>query len=117
MTQITRDRLLQVLAWHVGEDNGVPIAGLADLCAGERLHEREREFVQRRIRKLVEELRSEGHHICATPAAGYYIAETPEELERSCRFLFDRAMTSLRQVAAMKRVSLPDLEGQLNLLK
>jgi hypothetical protein len=30
-------------------------------------------------------------------------------------FLYHRAMTSLKQVAAMKRVSLPDFRGQLNL--
>jgi hypothetical protein len=43
------------------------------------------------------------------------LAATEEELNRTCLYLHDRAMTSLRQVAAMKRVSLPDLRGQLRL--
>jgi hypothetical protein len=33
----------------------------------------------------------------------------------TCNFLYDRAMTSLRQIATMRRVSLPDLRGQLHL--
>jgi hypothetical protein len=64
---------------------------------------------------VVEEARKAGERICATPEAGYYIAETDAELDRTCAFLYSRAMTSLSQIAAMKRVALPDLRGQLRL--
>ena len=70
---------------------------------------------QRRLRRLIAELRAEGHHICAHPETGYFIARDEADLDHTCRFLYERAMCSLSQVAAMKRVSLPDLAGQLRL--
>jgi hypothetical protein len=108
---LTRDAILSALARHVGADNGVSGEQLvAEICGvfATKAHERQ-------LRKLLEELRREGHHICGTPAEGYYIAATEAELLRTCEFLHDRAMTTLAQVAAMRRVSLPDLRGQLRL--
>lgn len=70
---------------------------------------------ERRLRQVIEALRTAGHRICAHPAHGYYLAANDQELDRACGFLLDRAMTTLRQVSAMKRVSLPDLRGQLGL--
>jgi hypothetical protein len=114
---IDRERLLEVLANHIGAANGVTITQLAIECAGTVVRTESHETLaqQRHLRKLVEELRIEGHHICASPSRGYYMAETTDELEDTCAFLFTRAMTSLRQVSAMKRISLPDLAGQLNM--
>ena len=106
-----KDRLLQVLSHHIGADNGAGVAALARAVRGYTAGPAD----ERKIRQAIEELRAEGHHICAHPSTGYYIAETDDELDRTCTFLYRRAMTSLRQVAAMKRVSLPDLAGQLNI--
>lgn len=69
----------------------------------------------RQLRHVIEALRRDGAHVCGTPTSGYFMAETPEELNQTCEFLHDRAMTTLSQVAAMKNVSLPDLRGQLKL--
>ena len=106
-----KDRLLQVLSHHIGADNGTSVSQLARAIVPVFPTPAD----ERRIRHAIEELRAEGHHICAHPSTGYYIAETDDELDRTCTFLYRRAMTSLRQVAAMKRVSLPDLAGQLNI--
>lgn len=70
---------------------------------------------ERQLRTVVEALRDAGHPICAHPSTGYFVAASSAELDRTCLFLYSRAMTSLKQVAAMKRVALPDLRGQLNL--
>lgn len=105
------ERLLAVLSRHIGERNGISVQRLAWRVYGAGATERD----QRRIRKLVVELRRQGEHICADPAHGYYLAETDAELDQTCRFLYDRALTSLSQVSAMKRVSLPDLAGQLRI--
>jgi hypothetical protein len=43
------------------------------------------------------------------------MASSPEELNETCEFLYDRAMTSLSQVSRMKQISMPDLRGQLHL--
>ncbi len=76
---------------------------------------RQRPADLRALRKVIEALRRAGHQVCAHPSHGYYLAATDTELDRTCAYLVDRAMTSLRQVSAMKRVSLPDLRGQLRL--
>jgi len=70
----------------------------------------------RKVRAAIEELRRKGLHICGTPSDGYYIARTEEELLETCRFLYARAMTSLIQVAAMRRTALPDLRQPLRLV-
>ncbi len=112
--QLTTDQLLAVLRDHIGEANGASVEALvAEIWPIRDVHRDA--AAARKIRELVVELRREGHHICAHPSSGYFIAATPEELDRTCLFLYERAMTTLSQIAAMKRISLPDLRGQLKL--
>lgn len=108
---INNDTVLLVLAKHIGKSYGVSagglvmeITGLPSTAEGER-----------RLRSVIAELREDGHHICAHPGRGYFIAKDAAELNEACDFLRDRAMTSLRQIAAMRRQSMPDLLGQLHL--
>lgn len=113
---LSRERMLEVLSHHIGANHGVTISQLVTEMAHPRaIDPRERASVERQARELVVQLRLAGHHVCSHPSSGYYMAATPEELDAACAFLFERAMTSLQQVAAMKRVSLPDLRGQLHL--
>lgn len=70
---------------------------------------------QRNVRAAVESLRRDGHPICATPETGYYIAESEAELSETLAFLRARAMTSLSQIARIRRVSLPVLMGQMQI--
>ena len=70
---------------------------------------------ERQLRSMVSQAREEGLAISATPETGYFIAETPEELQESCEFLRSRAMHSLRMEAQLRRIPLPDLLGQLHL--
>lgn len=109
--EISRATVLAALSRHVGRHFGVSIGQLTFEITGKPPEP----HVERRVREHIEALRREGEHICAHPATGYYMAASAEELDDTCRFLFARAMTSLRQVAAMKRVALPDLAGQLRL--
>ena len=68
-----------------------------------------------RLRHVIEHLRREGHAICGHPSTGYYIAANEAELDRTCNYLYDRALCSLEQIARMKRVAMPDIRGQLRL--
>jgi biotin operon repressor len=102
---MTKTELLNALARHQGREKGISAQRLAALLA----------VPQRRLRKLVSELREEGIAICGTPATGYYMAVTPEELQETCSFLEHRALHSLRRLSQMKKVSLPTLLGQLML--
>lgn len=108
---VTREAVLAELSRHVGVAAGIHVRELAVAVAGVFAGP----AAERQVRSVVEALRREGHHVCAEPAAGYYIAADAAELDRTCQFLYERAMTSLVQVAAMRRVSLPDLAGQLRL--
>jgi hypothetical protein len=108
---ITRDALLLVLSRHIGKRNGVTATALCREVLGTEPDKAD----ERHLRDVVVELRLNGHHVCAHPSHGYFLAKTPEELDETCGFLHDRAMCSLTQVAAMKRVSVPDLRGQLKL--
>lgn len=109
--QAAMDKLLAILSGHIGKDCGITVEDLAFRMFGQGATTRD----QRAIRRLVVELRRQGEHICADPRHGYFLAADPAELDQTCRFLYDRAMTSLTQVSAMKRVSLPDLAGQLRI--
>lgn len=110
---ITRQRVLEVLQQHIGAARGASAERLVFEITGDpSLHSASAERV---LREIVVSLRLAGHHVCAHPSNGYYIAETVEELDQTCRFLLMRSMTGLQQIAAMKRVSLPDLAGQLRI--
>lgn len=104
--------VLTALQRHIGADKGITAAQLVAEITGDPTTDH---YSERLLREIVVQLRLRGHHVCATPEHGYYMAETDEELNRTCEFLYDRAMTSLRQIAAMKNISLPDLRGQLRL--
>lgn len=109
---ITESQVLTELAHHIGRDNGIHVRELVRRITGLQAPN---EPMERKVRDIVQALRMEGHHVCAHPAHGYFMAATVDELNATCKYLHDRAMTSLSQVARMKNVSLPDLHGQLHL--
>lgn len=111
IVEVNSDALLDALSNHIGRAHGVTVTALAREALG---HEPSRGD-ERAVRRLVFDLRLQGTHVCAHPASGYYIAESAEELEEAIAFLRERALSSLQQIAAMKRISIPDLIGQLRL--
>lgn len=111
MSTITSDKVLQALSHHIGESNSV----CSDRLVSEITQSPSNTVEKRFMRNVIKQLRADGYHICGTPHTGYYMAETMEELNKTCGFLYKRAMCSLTQIAAMKKVSIPDLSGQLNL--
>lgn len=110
--QITQDQLLAELQRHVGKANGIHVNALARNLTNQT---EDIDMHARRVRSLVQEMRESGHQICATPAGGYFMAETPEELDETCVFLHARLMTTLTQICRMKNVPVPDLRSQLQL--
>jgi len=112
---ITANLVLGVLGGHIGEKNGITCEQLArKVTATQDRPERDLR-AERLVRKMIQELRTEGFHICGTPETGYFLASNGDELDRTCAFLYARAMTTLVQIARMKKVSVPDLRGQLKL--
>jgi hypothetical protein len=102
----SKTEVLNALSRHQGAGNGIGAKRLAEQLG----------MPPRRLRTLISELRDgDGMAICGTPSTGYFMAVTPEELQASCAFLEHRALHSLRLLSRMKKVSLPDLLGQLRL--
>lgn len=109
---ITPAQVLTELSHHIGQVHGVHVRELVQRITGQVFTSGPQE---RKVRQIIVDLRMEGHHICAHPALGYFMAETADELEQTIEFLYDRAMTSLAQIARLKKIALPDLRGQLHL--
>lgn len=108
--EITPETVLSVLQQRLGPGNGITAAELAEQITGERNAANER-----RLRSVIHSLRVDGNAICGIPEVGYHWAATPEDLDRTCRFLVRRLISTARMVAAMKGVAMPDLYGQLGL--
>lgn len=108
--RITPERVLAALETHCGASNGVSARDLVRALTGA-----ESAAGERTLRYVIEAMRTQGHRVCAHPSTGYFLAENDAELDATCEFLFARAMTSLRQIAGVKRVALPQLRGQLRL--
>lgn len=107
---ISPDHVLAVLKGHIGAANGVSACALVRALVIDHTPADER-----RLRSVIERLRREGHAICADTAHGYFMAANDSDLDATCEFLYGRALTSLEQIAAMKKVAMPDLRGQLRL--
>ena len=103
---ITTVEVINALAQHLGRHKGISARLLAAQLG----------IPPRTLRRLISMCRErDGAAICGHPVSGYYIAVTPEDLEETCRFLEQRAMHSLRLLSRMRRMSMPDLVGQLRL--
>jgi hypothetical protein len=107
---INKAQLLTVLQLHVGREQGIHIRDLVARITGSLLGG---DADERKVRKLIEELRMEKHPICAHPDTGYYIAANKRELDETCAFLLARTSTTVAQVAAMKNREAPDLYDAL----
>lgn len=112
MSALSLHRVLAALAHHIGREHGVSARELVAEISGDPAPD---PAAERALRQSIVELRLRGHHICGHPAEGYYMAAGADELEQTCMWLYDRAVTTLAQIAAMKRLALPDLRGQLKL--
>lgn len=108
--EVTKRQVLDELVRHVGRENGIHMRDLVARITGSMLTS---EALERKVRELIVELRAEKHQICAHPANGYYLAANTKEVNETCKFLLDRAVTTVNQVAAMKNREAPDLHELL----
>jgi biotin operon repressor len=92
---------------HIGRRRAVCVPSLASALG----------FRERELQHLIRSLRMQGARIASTAArpAGYYIPETVEEAEEYKREQYSKALATLESTAAVLRVNLPDLLGQLRL--
>ncbi len=106
VSETQRVRLVALLAeHHIGAAHGITGHELAAQLG----------IPGRRVRKLVEASRTSGVAICGLPSTGYYIAENAGDVESTCHFLRSRSMKTLMLEARLRKLTLPDLLGQLKL--
>lgn len=103
MQPLTADQLLSALNQHKGQAKGIHVRELAMSLHGELTVTGAQE---RSVRKLVTELRLEGHPVCAHPTYGYFLADCQADLNHTINFLHARAMSSLVAVSRLKKISI-----------
>jgi len=112
-----KQRVLEVLARHVGKANALTMADLTSAVQRCQVTPSRRYDESRIVRSVVEQLRREGHAICHHNGrgGGYFMAANENELSDTAGWFRQRAMSAFRQEAALKRISLTDLVEQLHL--
>lgn len=110
LQEITPASVLSALQGRVGAANGITATALVQQITG-----RTSTADERRMRDCVVYLRLQGHPVCATPTDGYFIAANDQDLNATCRYLLNRALTGIQQVSVLKKRAMPDLHGQLGL--
>ncbi|TCS38494.1 hypothetical protein EDC30_102233 [Paucimonas lemoignei] len=106
MSMPAHDRLLAILSRnHIGLANAISGDALAkQMGCGART-----------IRALVLKLRENAVAVCGRPETGYYIANTAEEVDATCKLLETHGLHQLAVAARLRKTTLPELLGQLHL--
>lgn len=115
-TDRNRQRLLAELTSHVGAPNAIGMGELYEIVFDRYWSHRINDT--RKLRRLITIMRREGVAICSASGAsdgGYYLAAAGSELAHYLRRSERRALLLLQRNARIKRISLPNYLGQLQL--
>jgi hypothetical protein len=110
--EVMLSRVLAELSGRIGRQKAIGMGELYSRVFGRSWSNRINDT--RPVRDLVEILRFRGHRICSDQT-GYWLASTDSELLDYCAADTKKALKILKKVGNMRRVSLPDLLGQLRL--
>lgn len=111
-----RTRLLMVLMRHVGKPGRIGMGELYEAVFGEPWEHRINDT--RKLRGLITELRQEGVPICSTASqkgGGYWVPSAASELDQYCKTIRFRALKLLQREAKLRKLTMPELMGQLSL--
>lgn len=121
MSDLSRSELKlkvdQLLQSHLGADNCILMNAIFVSVTGSHIIPNRRYDQTRIIRSIIKELREDGRPIGikAGSNGGYFTAQNDEELESTILLFHHRAMSSLKQEAALKRISFSELLEQYEL--
>ncbi len=109
-------QMLMVLSKHIGKSNPIRMADLYK----EVFKKEPKDNIQttRIIRTLITELRKEGVPVCSSMKSslgGYYLANAGSELDDYLNRLRNRALRALVVEANLRKMTLPQLIGQIQL--
>ncbi len=98
-------QFVTIMQRHIGRANAISGEDLAKALG----------VSMRKMRDCKDAVISDGVALCSHPSHGYWIAETAEEVEQACQFHRTRALHELALEAKLRKLTLPDLLGQLHL--
>lgn len=96
---------INIMQNHIGKANAISGEDLARALGTN----------PRQLRHMTDALIEDGIALCSHPANGYWIAQNAAELEACCQFHRQRALHELAKEAKLRKLTLPDLLGQLHL--
>lgn len=107
-------RAREILQQHQGPDDCITMTELYYQVTGEAVIPWKRYDQSRVIRSIVEQLRQEGARIGRKGGkhGGYFWARNDEEMMATAEWFHSRAMSALKQEAAIKRVTTKELIKQ-----
>ncbi len=112
-----KEKVDALLKEHMGQDNCILMNELYVRVTGGHIIPFRRYDQTRFIRSIIKELREAGRPIGIKSGnhGGYFTARNDEELESTIKTFHSRAMSSLKQEAALKRISFNELLEQYEL--
>ena len=114
--EAARLKLYGVLLQHVGPEKKIGMGELYQAVFDRSWHHRINDT--RKLRDLITEMRDDGQPVMSNSSSsggGYWIAASGSELNAYCDKGKRKAVGMLARIAKMKRVSLPEYLGQLQL--
>lgn len=108
------NKTMRILMQHIGAGRVVGMGELYEAVYGESWKNRINDT--RPIREVITRLRRDGVPVCSVVAqsgGGYYLAGSASELEEQCKRIEMNALKKLKQASLMRRISLPELLGQI----
>ena len=109
-------KVYMVMLKHVGPEKKIGMGELYQEVFGEKWTHRINDT--RKIRDLITEMRRDGQPVMSDSSStngGYWIAASASEINNWCNREKGRALSMLKRIASIKKVSLPDYIGQLHL--
>ncbi len=111
-----KGRLFVVLSEHIGKENAVGMDVLHEKIFDEKVSHKINDT--KKTRQLITALRGQGRAIGSNSASnggGYYLPRAGSELNDYCNRIHRKALRALAMEAKIRKVSLPELIGQMSI--
>ena len=107
-----RQKLYALMIQHIGPDKKVGMGELYESVFDKQYSHRINDT--RMLRRFITEMRADGMPVLSD-GAGYWLSASSSELNQYCDRHKRRALSMLARCSCMKRISLPEYLGQMQL--